>query len=134
MNPGPARSTPATSGDNLNRHEGQSRAEVEMKEGWVPMGLDAVLKTEELAQRSFRPPDFEGESRALAALARELASNPQNILQKLVETALALCRADSAGISILEPGSDPAVFRWHAIAGGFAENRSEERRGGTEGR
>jgi hypothetical protein len=33
-----------------------------------------------------------------------------------------LCRAGSAGISILEPGGESGVFRWHAIAGVFAPN------------
>jgi signal transduction histidine kinase/CheY-like chemotaxis protein len=79
---------------------------------------EAIDKSDELATRSYRAPDFEGESRSLADLARELAVNPQNILQKLVEAALSLCRADSAGICILEAGDDPA-FRWEAIAGRF---------------
>ena len=93
-----------------------------MQERGGHIGLDAVLKTDELKQRPSRPPDYEGESRALEELARELAQRPENILQQLVETALSLCRADSAGISILEAGSDPAVFRWRAIAGRFAAN------------
>ena len=93
-----------------------------MKEGWNPIGLDAVVKTEDLASRPHRAPDYEGESGALAELARELASNPQNILQKLVDTALTLCRADSAGLSILEPEAEPPLFRWRAIAGRFAEH------------
>jgi PAS domain S-box-containing protein len=51
-----------------------------------------------------------------------MADSPQTILQKLVETALTLCRADSAGISILEPKGAAGVFRWYAIAGQFASN------------
>ena len=38
------------------------------------------------------------------------------MLQKLVETALAVCNADTAGLSLLEG----EVFRWEAIAGVFA--------------
>jgi hypothetical protein len=49
-----------------------------------------------------------------------MADSPETILQKLVETALDLCRADSAGISILEPGVAAGVIRWHAIAGQLA--------------
>ena len=90
-----------------------------MKEGWNPIGLDAVVKTEDLASRPHRAPDYEGESGALAELARELASNPQNILQKLVDTALTLCRADSAGLSILEPEVEPPVFRWRGSTAEF---------------
>src|SRR4051812_13860942 len=82
--------------------------------------LEDVLRTEELAHRPSRPPDFEAENRALVALAREMCASPGTILQQLVDAALALCRADSAGISILEPGGARELFRWHAIAGQFA--------------
>src|SRR5215472_1856265 len=88
----------------------------------VPASLDDVLITAELARRPKRSPDYEAENRALTALAEAMADSPQTILQKLVETALDLCRADSAGISILEPGGTAGVFRWHAVAGRFAPN------------
>ena len=55
-------------------------------------------------------------------MAEAMVGSPQMILQKLAEAALYLCRADSAGISILEPGGAAGVFRWHAIAGQFAPN------------
>jgi PAS domain S-box-containing protein len=51
-----------------------------------------------------------------------ITGSPQVILQKLAETALDLCSADSAGISILESGGKTGVFRWHAIAGQLAPN------------
>jgi PAS domain S-box-containing protein len=54
-----------------------------------------------------------------------MAESPQEILQKLVDTALQLCGADSAGISILEPGGTSGVFRWHAIAGQFSSNKGK---------
>ena len=44
------------------------------------------------------------------------------LLHKLVELVLELCRAASAGVSILEPGGANGIFRWHAIAGAFAAN------------
>src|SRR4051812_24446334 len=84
--------------------------------------LEDVLATEELARRPARPPDFEAENRALVRLAREMATHPETILQKLVDAALELCRAESAGVSILEPCDGPGVFRWHAVAGRFAPN------------
>jgi signal transduction histidine kinase len=85
--------------------------------------LKAVLKTEELSRRVRRTPDYERESHALAELARELSAHPRNILQKMVDTALILCRADSAGISILEgEGEDRSLLRWHAVAGILAGN------------
>jgi PAS domain S-box-containing protein len=49
-----------------------------------------------------------------------MADSPKTILQKLVEIAMQACRADSAGISILEPGGSAGMFQFHAIAGQFA--------------
>ena len=65
---------------------------------------DRFSGIEALCDRGSRIEDFPAENRALVNLAHQLASNPRNVLQILVETALELCRADSAGISIF--GSD----------------------------
>jgi signal transduction histidine kinase len=73
----------------------------------------------ELRARPCRSPDYERENRALAVLAREMAANPRNMLQKLVEVAADLCDADTAGISLL----DGDVFRWEAVAGVMAGAR-----------
>ena len=83
-------------------------------------GTGDVLVTEELARRPARAPDFEAENRALVALAGEMAASPETILQTLADTVLDLCRAGSAGISILEPGGETAVFRWRAATGAAA--------------
>src|SRR5262245_29813663 len=80
------------------------------------VSLDDVLITAELARRPAPLPDYEAESRALAALA-DTEGSPQSMLQKVAETAMNLCRAGSAGISILESDGE---FRWRAIAGLFA--------------
>ena len=88
-----------------------------------PGMLDDVLITDALARRPSRPPDHEAEARALGALAQTLATNPRALLQHVVDTAMALCRAESAGVSVLEPDDerdDRDVFRWHAAAGAFA--------------
>ena len=47
----------------------------------------------ELSTRPPRLPDSEGLDRALAVLAGEMTENPRSMLQKLVETALDLCKA-----------------------------------------
>jgi len=73
----------------------------------------------ELYARSQRTPDYAAEHRAITVLAAEMTANPRNMLQKLVETAIHLCRADTAGISVLEGD----VFRWEAMAGVFAAYR-----------
>jgi GAF domain-containing protein len=82
--------------------------------------LDAVIITEELALRPAGEPDFEALNAALLALAQTLANSPGKILQQLVETALKLCRAQSAGISLLEEENGRGIFRWHALAGEYA--------------
>lgn len=82
--------------------------------------LDKVLVTEELSRRAPRQPDYAAENEALSALAETMAQTPQTILQKLVEFALQLCHAGSAGVSILDRGGE--TFRWRAIAGQFAAN------------
>jgi PAS domain S-box-containing protein len=82
--------------------------------------LQSVLSTAELSKRPSRAPDYAAESRALIALAEQLTTSPAGILQKLVETALTLCGAQSAGISLLE--ADGKRFHWPAIAGQWAEH------------
>ena len=82
--------------------------------------LDDVVITSELAQRPARLPDYELENGALIALAETMAGAPERILQKLVETALRLCRAHTVGISLLERAGGAEVFRWEAVAGVYA--------------
>src|SRR5690242_897462 len=79
----------------------------------------------ELARRPSRPPDHATESRTLVALAQQLSTSPQGILQNLADTALQLCRAHSAGFSLLT--EDLRRFHWAAIAGQWACHRG----GGT---
>ncbi len=82
--------------------------------------LESVISTAELARRPSRPPDYAAENRALVALAQEMASSPSGILQKLAEIALELCRAHSAGFSLLT--DDRKNFSWTAIAGQWARH------------
>ena len=84
--------------------------------------LGGMLITHELSRRGSRAPDYGAESRALSALAETMATSPKDLMQTLVETALELCGADSAGISIPEPDGEHGSFRWHALAGPFAPN------------
>lgn len=59
------------------------------------------------------PPDYEREHHAVAVLAREMADNPRHLLHALVDAALDICDARTAGISLLEDGE----LRPHAVAG-----------------
>jgi signal transduction histidine kinase len=87
--------------------------------------LEAVVSTEQLWLRATRSPDLQAENAALLDLARTLANAPQTILQRLVETALRLCDADSAGISIQESEKGQEIFRWHALTGQLASHLGE---------
>jgi PAS domain S-box-containing protein len=83
-------------------------------------GVDDVLITAELARRPSRAPTYEAESRALGLLAQEMATHPDGVLRKCAELVMELCQADSAGISLLEPGGEHGRFRWQAIVGTLA--------------
>jgi len=84
------------------------------------VGLEDILITAELTRRRPRAPDYAAENRALVALTREMATNPQNLPQKLVEMAVELCRAGTAGISVLKADPDGEYFSWQAMAGVYA--------------
>jgi PAS domain S-box-containing protein len=87
-------------------------------EASIPPGtvsLEAILRTEELRRRPWRPPDYEKENRALVALAGALVESPFNILQTLAEIILDVTQCDSSGLSLLT--KDGKRFYWPAIAG-----------------
>jgi PAS domain S-box-containing protein len=89
--------------------------------------LRSMLSTAELGRRPSRAPDYEAESKALIALAQSMAASPEAILQKLADTALSLCQAHSAGLSLLEEADQKSNFHWRAIAGQWAPHKN----GGT---
>lgn len=80
-----------------------------------PVPLEAVLRTEQLRERTHRPPDYATENRALASLVQALADAPRTILQTLADKTLEVLRAGSAGLSLLT--QDGERFYWAAIAG-----------------
>ena len=83
-----------------------------------PVSLNDVLCTEELHRRTPRQARFAEESEVFRQLARCLAHQPQEMLHTLVEQSIALCNADSAGVSLLEKQADGTeIFRWVALAG-----------------
>lgn len=83
--------------------------------------LREVVVTDDLRRREPRPADHEAESRALSSLIRAMAAADGDVLAELAETALEICDAHSAGVSILEADGDgEEVFRWHAAAGPWA--------------
>jgi PAS domain S-box-containing protein len=101
-----------------------SRANIPLEDSIPEAGasLESILCTEELQRRPSRPPDYEKEHRALAALMSALADSPSTIFQTLAETIQAITQCDSAGLSLLtRDGKKPDVcgkrFYWPAIAG-----------------
>lgn len=79
------------------------------------------LATAELATRECRAPSPASEREALVLISESITESRDGVLQRLAETALDLCSAGSAGISVEErAGSDPPVFRWRAAAGRLA--------------
>jgi signal transduction histidine kinase len=77
-----------------------------------------VLITPELARRPRRPPDYQREAEALYNFVQRLTAEPTRAISALADTALHLCRADSAGVSLMETLRDGSeIFRWEALAG-----------------
>ena len=90
----------------------------------APSSFRSILVTDELARRPCRPADHDGENRAFAQLARSMSQSPQCLLQTLTEVVVAVCRAESAGISMLEEEQGEERVRWQALAGRFPSNIS----------
>ncbi|MDM9385568.1 ATP-binding protein [Chlorogloeopsis sp. ULAP01] len=84
--------------------------------------LEDILITEELSRRNPRSANLLKENQALHALARQLVNQPQTILQTLVDIALDLCIAGTAGVSLLEiTPTGEEFFRWNVLAGALAQ-------------
>ncbi|BAY35151.1 multi-sensor signal transduction histidine kinase (plasmid) [Nostoc carneum NIES-2107] len=84
--------------------------------------LEYILITEELSRRNPREANLLAENRALQALARQLVNQPQTMLQHLVDIALNLCSAGTAGVSLLEMTSNgEEIFRWNVLAGALTQ-------------
>ncbi len=82
------------------------------------LGREEISVAKKLHQMVIHPPSLQEEKRALAVLARTLATNPHGLIDQLLEEALPLCNADTSGLSVLEtlPNGE-LVFRWTNMAG-----------------
>lgn len=82
------------------------------------MDLDEVQITSQLALRRGRAAGFNVDSYALTAIARAAGRAQDALLfDTVVQLALELCAAGSAGISIIDPDDEEAGFAWTALAG-----------------
>lgn len=85
--------------------------------GQLPVFPDDVIVTSELTERPSRLPDHRDELRAIKMLVSTLAETAHEFWQRLAETALQLCRAGTAGVSLLATEFGEEVFRAEAVAG-----------------
>ncbi len=77
-----------------------------------------MVITSQLQLRAPRQHDLQRENDAFRELANHLATTPDQFLQKLVETVVPLCDADTVGISMEETTlQGKRIFRWVAMAG-----------------
>jgi signal transduction histidine kinase/GAF domain-containing protein len=84
--------------------------------------LEDILITEELSRRNPRAENLLKENQVLHALARQLVNQPQTMLQSIVDMAIDLCYAQSAGVSLLEmTPTGEEVFRAHVLAGALEQ-------------
>jgi hypothetical protein len=73
------------------------------------------------AVRKLHVRDIGMQMAALRRLAHVLLESPETILQELVNAAVDLCGADSAGISVEnEGGSDQEFYKWIATSGAYS--------------
>jgi hypothetical protein len=86
-------------------------------------GLEVLdLRTDHaFAKRNLHNRDIDVQIAGLQRLSRALLERPATILQELVNTAVDLCGADSAGISIeKQDGSEEQFYHWIATAGDYS--------------
>lgn len=84
----------------------------------APVPLEEVLVTYKLRSRRRRKPNSFQENLALHSLTRAMANSPDQLVDTLLETALELCGAGTAGLSMIETlPSGEQVFRWTHLAG-----------------
>jgi hypothetical protein len=75
----------------------------------------------EFLNRSLHVRDSAVQLQGLQHLARPFVERPETVLQELVDSAVTLCGADSAGISVERPDkTENDYYHWIATAGDYA--------------
>lgn len=80
--------------------------------------VESVIITGELARRPAPHPRYEAENRAYLDVAQAAAEAPERVFEHIAQVALSLCRAHSAGVSLLDRSRKR--FHWRVIAGEWA--------------
>jgi GAF domain len=83
----------------------------------VPASLEKILITDRLARRTLKLSRSADRTSVLKALAEEITGPPETLLGVLVNHALSLCSAGSAGLSLLHAEDEQQFFHWDAMAG-----------------
>ena len=78
-----------------------------------------LMSDDAFAQRRLHVHDFAAQIKGMHQLARAFAGTPDTILQVLVDAAVDLCGAESAGISIEREQSAAKFYQWVATAGQY---------------
>lgn len=95
---------------------------VQVEDAASGMELRDLLSDTDFLRRLRSPHRSDQRFEALQGLARVFAESPTVLLQKLVDSAVEFCGADSAGVSLEEPDEAGQLrFRWIVIAGSFAQ-------------
>jgi signal transduction histidine kinase len=84
------------------------------------VAVEDVLITSELIRRTAAPRDMAAENEAFIELARLMVQKPDALLHRLVELAMELTAAGTAGVSLVEGNRLDGKLRWIAIAGAYA--------------
>ncbi len=94
--------------------------------GSGPAELEEILITDQLRSRGRREPNLVDENAALYSLARIMANSPENLIDALLQTAVNLCCAGTAGISLSEtlPNGE-RIMRWVNLAGVLKQSHGE---------
>ncbi len=80
-----------------------------------------ILNNVAFAQRKLHEHDVFTQMKGMQRIARAFVADPINILQELVNAAVDLCGADSAGVSIVDDGgTDHDFYHWIATAGCYS--------------
>jgi hypothetical protein len=90
---------------------------------WTDTGLEVIdIRSDTLfAARHIHARDITVQMEGMRRIARAFVDNPDTILQELVNAAVELCDADSAGISIeKEDRTEKDFYHWVATAGRYS--------------
>src|ERR1700730_18123961 len=87
-------------------------------------GLEVIdiLSDPQFAQRKLHVRDISVQMTGLQRLAQAFVENPESILQELVNAAVDLSGADSAGVRVeKEDRTDKDFYHWVAPAGDYSD-------------